>query len=125
MASRSKDTRNLTLRGGVWYFQQGKYPNRVRISLETSDLREAQALRDDLLAEIKNPAPPPSPGSEITFAEFSQRYLRENAKRYLRKATYDDHARFLRVAKPGTTGGDGLLIRAFGQPGWSREPCGR
>jgi len=77
---RDLKNRNLTKRGGVWYYARVVDGRRIRISLETGRLEKARARRDAYEEEegigLARPAfVPEAP----TLCDFAARYLAEDA----------------------------------------------
>ncbi len=120
--SKKRDDRNLTKRGGVYYYQRVVNGRRVRFSCETGDLSVAAQVRD-LYEARKGIGRLPAPILESpTLRAFAKRYLKEDT-RHLAASTRSDLERsYLRAKKepepgeiaPTDLGEDGLIMEQLG-----------
>jgi len=78
---RDPENRNLTKRGGIWYYARVADGRRVRISLNTGSLEKARARRDAYEEEsgIGRPGAGFLTPDAPTLAEFAERYLAEDS----------------------------------------------
>ena len=99
--------RNLTLRGGVIYYERLTRGRRIRLSAKTNDWLEAASFRDAFEAHKAIGRVSFLSGEVPRFAEFAARYLSE-ATAGLAGSTQEDREKLLR------RGGDGgSLLRAL------------
>jgi hypothetical protein len=91
--------RNLTLRGGVIYYERLAHGRRIRISTKTASWEDASAFRDAFEAHKGIGKVPFFAGEVPRFSEFAARYLAEDTS-HLASTTRGDRARYLRPSGP-------------------------